>query len=111
MKKSLLKKYIKAIEKLGWIVGEGENEIEIKNWSPAGENIVEYFQTKTDIAAQARALTDNYDADEHAEMWVEYRGKNGIPSSIRDLINDADAIGKMYEQLAVKLEEVKENER
>lgn len=110
MKKTLLKKYIKAIEELGWQVNELGNEIEIENWSPAGENIVEYFQTKTDIATQARGLADNYDANEHAEMWVAGRGKNGVPSSIRVLINDADAIGKMYETLADKLERVKEGE-
>lgn len=111
MKKKLLKKYIQAIEGLGWNVHIFANEIEIENWSPAGENIVDYFQSGTDIATQARELADNYDADEHAEMWVAGRGKNGVPSSIRVLINDADAIGKMYETLADKLERVKEDEQ
>ena len=33
-------------------------------------------------------------------MWIEHRGKNGVPGSIRTLINDADAIQEMYNELA-----------
>ena len=34
----------------------------------------------------------NFDPDEHAEMWIKFRGKNGVPGSIRALIDDADAM-------------------
>ena len=41
-----------------------------------------------------------FDADEHAEMWVDKRGQNGVPNSIRALIDDADAIQEMLDELA-----------
>ena len=35
-----------------------------------------------------------FDPDEHAEMWIEARGRGGVPQSIRTLIDDADSIEK-----------------
>lgn len=49
---------------------------------------------------------EDFDADEHAAMWIESRGERGIPSSIRTLIDDADAIKEMLKELADKLAEV-----
>ena len=48
----------------------------------------------------------DFDADEHAEMWLGHRGEGGCPSSVRELIDDADAIKEMLEELADKLIEV-----
>lgn len=48
----------------------------------------------------------DFDADEHAEMWVRHRGEGGCPSSVRKLIDDADAIKEMLEELANRLMEV-----
>ena len=33
-----------------------------------------------------------FDAEDHAEMWIESRGKNGVPESIKDLLEDAEWI-------------------
>ena len=45
-----------------------------------------------------------FDPDEHAEMWIENRGENGTPNSIKDLINDALDIEKMIYELIQYLE-------
>ena len=79
-----------------------EIKIELETWSPAGENIVEYLYLGEDndsIIEQLYKLATNYDADEHAEMWCPFRGAKGVPSGIRELIDDADEIGKMYWEL------------
>ena len=94
------KKYLPVFKRCGWNVNVSDNEIEIENWSPAGENIVEYLDKNIDIPSQMQSIADNFDADEHAEIWIEHRGKNGVPGSIRTLINDADAIQEMYNELA-----------
>lgn len=52
-----------------------------------------------------REYANDFDADEHAAMWIEARGKvNGVPDSIRELIKDAEAIKEMLNELADALE-------
>ena len=46
------KKYLPVFKRCGWNVNVSDNEIEIENWSPAGENIVEYLDKTIDIPSQ-----------------------------------------------------------
>ena len=48
--------------------------------------------------------------DEHVELWVDSRGKNGVPGSIRELVKDAEAIDKMLQELADALAEVEDDD-
>ena len=99
-------KYEDVLESLDWrVVGKDLKTVDIENWSPAGENIVITLKTD-DLPGSAMEEYENFDADEHAEMWIENRGKRGIPSSIRTLIDDADAIEGMLKELADRLAEV-----
>lgn len=50
-----------------------------------------------------RDCANDYDPDEHVEMWIPYRGKNGVPKSIRTLLNDADSIGDVLMKTAEEL--------
>ena len=68
---------------------------ELETYSPEGEDVIIdifYDGTDGDFIRQFREYANDFDPDEHAEMWVEGRGKNGVPESILDLINDAQAI-------------------
>lgn len=99
-------KYEDVLESLDWrIVGKDLETVDIENWSPAGENIVFTLNTD-DVPGSAMKEYEDFDADEHAAMWIESRGKRGIPSSIRTLIDDADAIEEMLKELADRLAEV-----
>lgn len=92
-----------------WIVRiDDDGEAELENWSPAGEDLVFYVEKDEDFVRGVKKLAADFDADEHAEMWVESRGKQGVPNSIRELINDADAIDKMLQDLAAALAETEE---
>lgn len=94
-----------------WIEPTQNNRVyaELGKYSPAGEDfsmIVDF-----DIENQAvtfiddlRSCYENFDPDEHAEMWIPSRGKGGCPSSIRRLIEDADAIDEMIKELLDALE-------
>lgn len=87
---------------------DSDGDAELENWSPAGENLVFYIEKDKDFVRGVKELSAYFDADEHAEMWVESRGKRGVPNSIRELIDDADAIDKMLQDLATALAETEE---
>lgn len=114
IEKSLPKKIMDVLEACGWRLNgiekqDGEYCAEIENWSPAGEDLPEtiwYNGTGKGFVEAVQELASDYDADEHAEKWVESRGQRGVPNSIRALINDADAIGEMFDDLAENLSRV-----
>ena len=105
MKSKLLRKQINAFEECGWTVRQNEGDFYIQQSSPAGEDIVEYFEYHKSIVDQIQEKLDSFDADEHAAMWYNAR-PCGQPTSMRELIKDADAIKEMYETLLQKFEEV-----
>ena len=98
MKQIILNKQIEAIKKLGWNIEQNGNMITIRNYSPLGEDLYEELNSNT-LVESCRTLYESYDADEHAELWIENRGKNGTPSSIIALCEDAKAIENMYYKL------------
>ena len=111
----LSKNIIETLEGKYWILcGEiseqnGQYYVEIENGSPLGEDIVEtvwFDGTDIGFIEGVRELADSFDPEEHAEMWIEGRGKNGVPESIRDLLDDADAIKEMLNELADALENI-----
>ena len=68
---------------------------DIEFYSPENEDVYEtiwYDGTDEGFIEAFRINAENFDPDEHAELWIESRGTNGVPSSIRDLIEDADWI-------------------
>lgn len=87
---------------------------EIEFYSDAGEDVLEsiYYGdgngNKEHMAEEFikgfRSCADDFDPDEHAEMWIERRGKNGVPETIRELINDADWIKEKLEDVARQLD-------
>ena len=85
---------------------DGTYYVLLQAHSPAGEDLPEEFEVESveELVRDMRRRSDDFDADEHAEMWVSSRGENGVPYSIRELINDADAIEEMYDKLAGVLE-------
>ena len=101
---------IDAAELLDWSVHIYDDCIEFEKYSPAGEDFI-FTITGNDearVAEQVREYAYDFDPDEHAEMWVESRGKRGVPDSIRTLIDDADAIKEMAFELADALRKAEE---
>lgn len=110
----LNKKIIKIMEDEGWKIyditkQDDEYYVEIENYSPEGEDIVEtvwFDGTNKGFIEGVRKSAESFDADEHAELWIDSRGKNGVPNTIRELLDDADAIKDMLIDIADKLEEI-----
>lgn len=94
-------KYIDVIEILGWnIVGDPNGTgVDIQQKSPAGEDFSFYADT-ADFPAGVLEYARNFDPDEHVELWIGHRGDGGCPSTIRELVDDAEAIKKMLKTLA-----------
>lgn len=87
---------------------DGEYYREIEFYSPEGEDVCEtiwYDGTDDGFIEAFRELADNFDADEHAEIWINNRYVvNGVPNSIRALIDDAKNIKDTLLKVAEKLE-------
>lgn len=99
-------KFRKIAEKHGWAVYDGNTFLEVSQYSPAGEDF-SFTLDPDNIVRDLREYAVSFDPDEHAEMWVEARknGVSGVPS-IRVLINDADDIQNMLEDLAIAVSQI-----
>ena len=87
----------------------GEFYVEINQYTPAGEDWWETIWFDGTDAGFIRAVRERYldfDVDEEAEVWIERRGKNGVPDSIRTLIEDAEWKAIKLGELADTLDEL-----
>lgn len=106
--KELKQKYIDILEENDWSVSSytDDGRVELQKYSPAGEDFSIIVEVE-DFTESVREYANDFDANEHAEMWIEARGKvNGVPESIRELIEDAEAIQEMLDGLADAFEAV-----
>lgn len=95
---------ISVCEENGWTVNEDDGYVELGQHSPAGEDF--YFCVDAEkFTENVIDYEDSFSPDEHAAEFVPSRGTNGVPSSIRVLIDDADEIKMMLSELAIALEE------
>lgn len=82
--------------------------VELETYSPAGEDVIVTFRydgTDEDFVNRFREYAADFDPDEHAEGWIGCRGESGCPESIRELIEDAEAIKTDLVDTALKLSE------
>ena len=103
-----LKKYIE--KQLDWSISDCHFSDwvgwELSQYSPAGEDFFFTIEHNNDIATAIKEICDyayNFDQDKHIEMHIEARnnGFSGVPST-RELVEDADAIQNMLNELAEK---------
>lgn len=78
--------------------------VEMGQYSPAGEdfNMVIDFELENQAETfleDLREYADNFDVEEHAEMWLPSRGKGGCPSTLKELLEDAKDIKDMVYEL------------
>ena len=99
----MTKRQKRICERLGWNITEYENDVELSQYSPAGEDF-SFTADKKHFARSIEEYAYDFDPDEHAEMWVRnmYTVK-GVPQSIRVLIDDADAISEMLTELSEQI--------
>lgn len=98
-----------VFEALKWTCYKcSDGTLELENHSPAGEDLIFSIDGK-DIPVEVRDYAEDFDKDEHVEFLVGGRGKRGAPETVRELLEDAEAIQKMLDELAEALESVHTN--
>ena len=68
-------------------------DVELETYSPEGEDVIIsliYDGTEEDFIKQFESYAEDFDAEEHAETYINMRGKNGVPESIKNLLEDAE---------------------
>ena len=103
-------KYLDVLENLGWVASDvnEDNSFALKKYSPAGEDYCFAAYTDT-IVEDVGNEAEYFDIDEHVMIWADRRGYNGVPDTIRELLDDAEAIKAMLNELADALENVQGN--
>ena len=74
----------------------------------AGQDIrvdIEYDGTPEDFVSRFAEYAENYNVDDEVELYVDMRGKSGIPDTIRELINDCEEAKNTLMSIAEKLED------
>lgn len=98
--------YLDICEKHGWLysIDSETNEVELCQSSPAGEDF-SFTVPLNDLADEVYSYLSNFDVDEHIDMWIEARnaGVSGVPTT-RELVDDAEAIERMIEDLSNDLQ-------
>ena len=89
----------------------GRTYVEMFKPSDAGEDFGMCIDFEKDNQAETflqdlKNYAEDFDVNEHAEMWLPSRGKGGCPSSLRELLDDAESIKKMCEELAEELDKI-----
>lgn len=88
-------------------------DIDLETFSPEGEDVIIsliYNGTEEDFINQFRSYAEDFDAEEHAEMWIGMRGNNGVPNSIVDLLEDAEWQKEMLLKVARELDQIENME-
>lgn len=103
--RELTKEQIDVLEKLDWSISSytDDGRVEIGRYSPAGED----FNICVDVNGFPRSVrkyAEDFDIDEHVALWIDGRGKRGVPETARELVEDAEAIQQMLDELADALE-------
>jgi len=85
-----------------------ETEALIEFWTDtAGQDIpteFDYDGTPEDFVKQFTERAENYDVDEEVELYVNMRGKNGVPNTVRELLDDCQEAKDTLMEIAEKLQ-------
>ena len=75
----------------------------------AGQDIpveLDYDGTPEDFIQKFVEYADNYDVDEEVELYVNMRGKNGVPNTVRELLDDCQEAKDTLMYIAEKLKKL-----
>lgn len=92
------------IETLGWNVYCGDDGyVELSQYSSAGEDF-SFTVSENNLIEDVKDYAESFDSEEHAAMWYDagQSGVRGVPS-LHELVEDADAIQEMLNDLATNL--------
>lgn len=105
----LMERIISVLEEAGVKYDIKPDFATIEFWTDtAGQDIVSEFEYDGSAKGFVNEFTERaelYDVDEEVELFADSRGKNGVPSSIRELLDDCQEAKDTLVKLAKSLKE------
>jgi len=106
-----------TLDEMGVRYDIGTDEGLIEFWTnTSGQDVSTEFHydgTPEDYVSQFVERAEKYDVDEEVEIFVDMRGRGGVPSSVRELLDDCqeakDKLMKIAKELQKALMEVANN--
>lgn len=101
------KKLKDVLDRLEWCMYEDDcGNADLRKVSPAGEDFG-FFVSLGNIVEDVKKYALDFNTEEHIQMWIQakFEGVSGVPS-VRELVEDADAIKEMLQELSDNLESV-----
>lgn len=81
----------------------------IEFWTDtAGQDIpteIDFDGTAEDFVKEFCEAAENYDVDEEVELYVNMRGRDGVPNTVRELLDDCQEAKDKLMEIAEKLKE------
>ena len=95
------KQFQKIAEGLGWNVTFDGTEIDLQQYTSAGQDFFFSIRDSGNYAEEVYLYYVNYDPSEEALKWVDDsgHGKNGAPYYLRDIIIDMEEVEQMLKEL------------
>lgn len=87
-----MKRIEEVLDNMGISFEIQKNFAHIEFWTDtAGQDIpveIDYDGTVENLVDKFTAYAESYNVDDEVEIYVNMRGENGVPSSIRELLDD-----------------------
>ena len=103
----------KVCENLDWDVIYSDHSFDVSKYSPAGEdfNFGIHAESAEQFVEEVKSYASYFDQEEHVKLWINGidSGVSGVPS-IRELVEDAQAIDEMLRELACALQKALDND-
>ena len=106
-----LENLLAYIETLDWdVYCDGDGSVELYQFSPAGEDFG-FTVSESNLIEDVKDYAESFDSEEHAAMWYDagQSGVRGVPS-FPELVEDAESIQEMLNELAMDLCAYREKE-
>ena len=99
---------IEVLDNLGIKYSIDGNNALVEFWTDtAGQDIPTEFTfdgTAKDFVKQFTEAAENYDVDAEVELYADMRGKNGVPATIRELLDDCEEAKQTLMDIAQDLQ-------
>lgn len=111
--KELSEEIIEVLENNDFVVNDvekqdGEYYVEIGQNTPEGEDwwmTIWFDGTDENFIKSVSEIASNFDVDEEASIWIDSRGKRGVPNSIGCLLEDARWKKEILQKVSMELED------
>lgn len=80
----------------------GNGEYELETYSPQGENVIIFIDSKSSLYDQLNNMYESFDLNDYVYMWLEAKqnGVGGVPG-VEELVEAGKWLESEYDRLAM----------